>query len=475
MSDTRDTSSEDNSSSKNDDLFQRVLAEVLDYSSAKPVLESIVAPGSDLRMANYRMEKNEDDPVPGGYYDDDGEPLHRPGLYGNPADRRASEISGDSKPEPGYQQTLERLFKDTCIFEIVRNHNQALDVNIGGALKSAGLNEKDEVTLVNFDAHSDLWRGSVRDDACSIAQWVNRAIEQNPQLNEVIWALPNNFYEDPQLRRHFFNEQPKSVGDRGFIRGPSDTKAYLHKETGRFTWDKAPENFAAESEKYRVIDIRKRPLSALPDLKGKNVILSTDLDGFDNRGFDTSLGAEVPWKGEKGFSDYLDTLEAKGVKPFMHLVSVSPEYLRKEHMEQLLEFAARAGDATKSKMDQIATNALNTRYGGVHSGIRTEREGKPSLQFLYRMFAADQKSKDPDGILELGSNDPEYKEVIQDARSIFKTDEKGAQKILENFDAKDGKTDGMIEFMSIEGVLVNLARAGKQELHPKKNPDALDE
>ena len=157
-------SDEKSSSNKDDDLFERVLAEVLDYGSANPVLGSIVAPGADLRMANYRTEKNKDDPAPTVYDDEDIEALNRPGLYGNPADRSASEISGDAKPEPSYQQTLERLFKDTCIFEIVRNHNQALDVNIGGALKAAGVDKESEVTLVNFDAHSDLWRGSVRSD-----------------------------------------------------------------------------------------------------------------------------------------------------------------------------------------------------------------------------------------------------------------------------------------------------------------------
>jgi hypothetical protein len=57
------------------------------------------------------------------------------------------------------------------------------------------------------------------------------------------------------------------------------------------------------AEKYRVIGIRKRSLSELPNLKGKNVILTTGLDGFDNLGFDTVYGAKVPWqRGKRAFA-----------------------------------------------------------------------------------------------------------------------------------------------------------------------------
>lgn len=404
------------------------------------------------------------------------------GLYGNRTeeDRLSTAEQSDFKAEPSYKGLAREVFGNSS-FEIVRNHNQVLDVNEAAVMKKHGISKDDPVVLINFDSHSDMYlQDMARDGNESIANWVNTTLARNPNITDFYWVLPNEFKNNPALHDHFFMDAGKAKEhDHGSRRNMAlvepELKVYFNNSTGKMHLYKLPEGASAED--FREVKIHKVALDDMPSMKGKNVILSTDLDGFANKGHDTEQNAQVPFKSDSGFEHYLRQLKEKGVKPFLHTVSVSPEYLQDQHVDQALNFGALVGEVSRDGMDMNATNARNLiapdkvpGFAGtqaIQTGVTLERQSNKDLQALYKMFENDRKTHRPDGAINLANIDSddgstgdskmndELKASISMTMEVYGIDREAAKNLLKRWDAKDGKQDGILQFQSIEELLVN--------------------
>lgn len=400
------------------------------------------------------------------------------GLYGNRGlnDKPANTTESNFKPEPAYKGLAKEVFGQSS-FELVRNHNQVLDVNEADVMQKHGISKDDPVVLINFDSHSDMYLYPMEKDGKeSIANWVNTTLARNPNITDFYWVLPNEFKNNPELHQHFFMDPDKSMALDDQTRSnlgvvEPNLKVFFNNSTGKMHLYKLPKG--ANKDDFRQVNIHKVALDDLPNMKGKNVILSTDLDGFANKGHDTEKKAKVPFQAEQGFENYLKQLKEKGVRPFLHTVSVSPEYLQDEHLNSALDFASLTGEVSRYGMDMNITNERNLiapdrvekpgEIPQLPSGLTIERDQNKDFQLLYHMFTNDRKTRRPDGAINLTGIDKgdgtkfndELEAGLNRTMQLYGLNRGDAKKLLKRWDAKDGKKDGYLQFQSIEELLVN--------------------
>lgn len=339
---------------------------------------------------------------------------------------------GQMRPEPPYWNLLQSVFSGSHT-ELSRNHNDVLQTELRPIMISRGLNPDAPVTVVNVDAHSDILRriGS----NTSIADWGNEIIRRNPNVTDYYWILPDEFRQDPRIRQFF---TPGGEVDVNFANAPSDFTAYVHNTSNEIRWfDSPPEN---EISQYRAVNIHLRTMNTMNDnLRGQNVVLTTDLDIFANRGFDTVAEAETRWQGNSGFEHYLRMLESRGIRPFFHFLSFSPEYVERnrEVWNGLLQFAALSAQASPDGTSSWFTNHLNRVYprsSNEHDGIALNARGNTGMELILALFQIDAQSQNPNGIINLSTDNPERRLAIQAARRIFNADsDEQALSILRRF------------------------------------------
>jgi hypothetical protein len=354
---------------------------------------------------------------------------------------------------PAYLSTAQRVFANTSA-DLGRNHNAILDSDLNQLMKANGIGPQEHVSLVNVDAHSDILEmGS----SGGWADWVNKMLAKNPNITDFYWVTPNEFAQGDLKKRYFPDKEPKEVGIH--LQNSGKDKTLFVGIDGTVLWNNVPYDYKAHPERYRIVQFHKRTLSEMPDMSGKKVVLSTDLDFFDNRGFDTLGNAKVSFKGDAGFKEYLDALDQKGVRPFFHFISASPEYNTKEHMLDLLRFAAYSIDSSKDKQPLNFTHHNDYRDSGYRShGIEEPTQGNRGAEMVWRLFSNDLKTTQPDGRLVLDKANEERTAAIRTAMQLYKVNRTGALKILRNLDAADGTADGVIDFRLINNEAGKVCR-----------------
>lgn len=429
----------------------------------------------------------------------------RPGIYGQRSgmlDSHESDTADDASlvAKPDYFEDMKEVFGGSKYFDIVRNHNQVLSTP-GDATwtqlmdghgdehgdghshgyderqlqaATAAIQEKPDTptTLLNFDSHSDMWLGAVAEGDENIAQWVNGVLRENPNVDEIYWVIPKDFQQNDQWREAYFEQSgvsDPSTGDRVFVHTQPDSTLYFNKETAELS-GKKPEDYS--EEKYRTVEFHKRTLDELPDLEGKRTALSIDLDFFDNRGFDTAYDASVDFKGEDGFRELVGTLKDRNIRPDYTTISASPEYVRTEHMRDLLRFSSLVSESIDGATDGIVVPAENIINGGrPHDGMRVDRVGIPAMELTHELFEIDARTKSPNDAIDLRRQSDELDAALEATAKVYQTaNREESMKALQALDAMDGNANGIVEFEAMEALLQRVCRVTEEPMRLVKNP-----
>src|SRR5262249_53052148 len=148
--------------------------------------------------------------------------------------------------------------------------------------------------------------------------WANNILAANPNISDFYWVTPDDFATGSLKQRYYPAVEPKNLG-KTLTRSGRDKVLYCS-TSGVVQFD-APPDYKLHPGKWRMVQFHKRTLNEMPDMHGQKVLLTTDLDFFDNRGFDTGGKAKVKWTGDAGFEQYLTTLDQRGIRPIYHFVS----------------------------------------------------------------------------------------------------------------------------------------------------------
>ncbi|MGE0262338.1 MAG: hypothetical protein AB7V06_06565 [Candidatus Obscuribacterales bacterium] len=462
-----------------------------DSPSGKPLL-SLIQPGAETDLSKYGFKQPNEFLRP-GEDPDEVTPVDsmrigdmRRGVYGQRPDGEP-EVSTPEQSKiierPEYFKDMQDVFGNSRYYDLVRNHNAVISAPEGqqpgehihrpseGAIDdltaTVSGKSKEATTLINFDAHSDLWVNDPNQKINgqeSIAQWVNAVLEKNPNINEVYWVLPDAFKANPDVRAKYFDfKGPLPDYDSVLVHAKPDLDLYLDKESGKIFTGEKPKDYS--EDKYRTVKFHKRTMDELPNMEGKRVAASIDLDYFDNRGYDTTYKAQAEYKGEEGFARFVAALKEKGIKPVHTTMSASPEYVRSEHARDLLRFAANVSDSTIPKLDAVAVPREDNVYAsGGHTGIQVNREGSKGLTLMDGLFKNDARTVRPDDRIDLSKDSDELRAGIEATRRIYGVDEKGARDILARLDRMDGKEDNVVQFESIEMLLNRVCRSSHDDL-----------
>jgi len=462
-----------------------------DTLSGRPLL-SLIQPGAETDLSKYGFKQpNEflrtgDDPNQVTPVDSLRIGDMRRGVYGQRPDG-SPEISTPEQSKlierPEYFKDMQDVFGNSRYYDLVRNHNAVISAPEGHQagdhihLPSEGAvddltdavsgKSKESTTLINFDAHSDLWVNDPNqkvDGQESIAQWVNAVLKKNPNIDEVYWVLPDDFKTNPALKDKYFDHKgPIPSYDNVLVHHARDLDLYLDKESGKIFTGEKPKDYS--EDKYRTVKFHKRTLDELPNMEGKRVAASIDLDYFDNRGYDTSFDGQAEYRGEAGFDRFVKTLKEKGIKPIHTTMSASPEYVRSEHARDLLRFAANVSDSTIPKLDSVAVPREDNVYASHgHTGIQVNRDGSKGLTLIDGLFKNDARTVRPDDRIDLSQDSDELRAGIEATRRIYGVDEKGARDVLARLDRMDGKEDNVVQFESIEMLLNRVCRSSHEDL-----------
>lgn len=509
-----------------------VIAELKsDRPSGQPLMD-LAAPGQELDLSKvlFKQENEYSTPPDAATGQESFGVGHmRPGLYGHRSgfidDRAETKEDASFVSKPDYFDDMKTVFGNSKYFDMMRNHNQVLSTpgdrtitqlmtgdqtkrhdglihDDGGhgehehyetdadgerhshrvspeQLQSAtaAIQEKPDVptTLLNFDSHSDMWLGPVPKNDESIAQWVNAVLKENPNIKDVYWVLPQDFKDNPDLKDQYFDQPGVSDperGDRVFVRTQPDSVLYFNTETAELS-GKRPEDYSEDDPKYRMVNLHKRTLEDLPDFTGQRTAVSIDLDFFDNRGYDTAFDATVEYEGDKGFGQLVQRMKELNIRPDYTTVSASPEYVRTEHMRDLMRFASLVGEATGNPTDGIAVARENVINGtSLHEGIQVDRTGIPALELTHALFSNDARTQRPNDSLNLDQDSDELKAAIAATKQIYKaSSDQEAMSILRSLDKSDGKENGTLEFEAIESLLVRVCKTGPDKRLTTKNPN----
>lgn len=182
------------------------------------------------------------------------------GTYGDRPDLRPGKGDGRLAEAPPWEGTVKEVFGKAAM-AIVRNHVEIGDLNLQKIMAEKGLPKDAPVTLLNFDAHSDIYsgRGAV-DGKENIGNWVNVMLQKNPNITDFYWVMPNDFKDKPEYSHYYYSGKNH---DRILADSTPDRTVYINNKTGDFSWDVKPDDFS-ESD-YRTVGIHKRALQDMPD------------------------------------------------------------------------------------------------------------------------------------------------------------------------------------------------------------------
>lgn len=399
-------------------------------------------------IEHNKSERNKPDDVPDWLWIAD-----TVDLYGLVPDRPLpGPTKGTFSKTPDYLPTLQKVFANS-FFDFDRNHSAILDTDTKSLMAAKGISATAKLTLINVDAHSDMKLPGQGGEL--IADWVNNFLTRNSNVENVYWVVPDEFGKDRQKAVFFPDNGSNDDNLRGSVR---DLTLYVGKKINSVSIEK-PKDYDEHKDQYRTVQFHKRLISELPIMRGENVILTTDLDYFDNNAHHDSLNARVQFQGQNGLKNYVNWLDNKAINPLFHFVSVSPEYINKEHSPELLKFLAYLEESSKLHRALNFTHEHNfPSEDSPRDGITTQVDGHRGLRLWEELLMNDLKTTQPDGRVVLPKFDQagkpinpsqEYVTAVKAAEEIYHVRKITAVDILKKLDAADGTLDGIIDLRKI--------------------------
>ena len=251
------------------------------------------------------------------------------------------------------QTKIKTICKNLKLIDVNIHHNQALD-----AIELAKeKNIKVPDTIINFDTHSDIYvYQGIGQDGAHIYDWLNEFLAKNKNAKTLYWVMPE---EETQMKNFDIifkdidikgvdmsllgnSKKPKDkvnskINETPFIQDfLVDTEtSYMEEIISKKDEDKL------KNPRYKKIQIVTCTEKTLPNFKGKNVILSLDMDYISNSGFDTIEGwghnrneQEI----DTALSKMIMTIKNKNIRPEIISITLSPQYVPKRDREQLTYF-----------------------------------------------------------------------------------------------------------------------------------------
>ncbi len=216
------------------------------------------------------------------------------------------------------KKVLRKVLSKVVVYNSSDEHVNTL-MGIRQAVRYQLLRERQNVVLLNVDTHSDLYNydGEHVSGGPTSAAWMNPAILENPKISEVIWVRPPEM--DSAVKGYHFvlNKPTKDLGP--------DKTIYVDHQA-QILYFSPPADLLTHPAKYKPVTVRTITADQLPDLQGRDVIMSLDMDYFSNTGYDTHQKIQVPYRGQEQVCDLFETLARKHIRPFLLSVALSPKY-----------------------------------------------------------------------------------------------------------------------------------------------------
>lgn len=265
---------------------------------------------------------------------------------------------------------IKETTKNTKLIDANIDHNQALDV------AEYAVNNGIEIPniLINFDTHSDTYVNYpvIKYGTAGVENWINEYLAKYPQVNEFYWVMPDEEAKNIPLQIFFAqdnydlikigtdlygNSLKTDVPIFKFVFKPLTSKKYtqnfiINTKTGTFNEEikglEINKNLFPKNQPYKRIKVITCTKNTLPDFKGGKVFLSIDADYVSNSGFDTYHGFQIKKNSDgidKGFVSILKTIKDKNIEPEIISMTLSPQYLPKEHhfqVENIFEYIIQA-------------------------------------------------------------------------------------------------------------------------------------
>ncbi len=256
-----------------------------------------------------------------------------------------------------YNNTNEVKVKSICknlkLIDVNIHHNQALDAIEFS--KEKGIEIPD--TIINFDTHSDIYvYQGIDEKGAHIYDWLNEFLAKNKNATTLYWVMP----EDETKMKDFdkiFKETDVKDEDMSLFGNskkkpekinPKISETPLVQEFLADTQTSYMEEIVSEKDEEKLNKTRFKKVKiitctekTLPNFRGKNVILSIDMDYISNSGFDTLNGWKHNYTSEqieKAITNMLTTIRKKNIQPTIITISLSPFYVPKKDEEQLAYF-----------------------------------------------------------------------------------------------------------------------------------------
>lgn len=259
-----------------------------------------------------------------------------------------------------FNNSIKKVTENTKIIDANTDHNQALDVS--EYAKKQGIEIPS--ILINFDTHSDIYLNYpvLEHGQAGVENWINELIAKNPKLNEIYWVMPFEEANNGSLQTLFAEDNVKSIKyGKPFYGNCLDNKLdyftfvflplYIRAYKQTFLIDPTTarmneyiknnpiNNMLFDSQKtYKKVKITTCTANTLPDFKNKQVFLSIDADYVSNSGFDTAEDFKIPKNSKQitqNFYSIFNTIYKKNIRPEIISLSLSPQYLPKEHHKQV--------------------------------------------------------------------------------------------------------------------------------------------
>lgn len=217
-----------------------------------------------------------------------------------------------------YPEAMQQVLEDVRFHKGTIEHTGGVET-LGEAKRLGLMKDRQNVALINVDSHSDLFNYRRFWTGLTIGNWVNKAILDHPEINEIVWVMPSEIAK--VAKKHPKRWRYSPILDYGEHR-----VLYVNRANRKTYFYKPPRDLNKHPEKYESITLRMVTAEELPNFKNRPVYLSVDMDYFSNIGFDTYKSTRVPYRGNKQVEALFEKLHDAGVKPFIANTAISPKY-----------------------------------------------------------------------------------------------------------------------------------------------------
>lgn len=253
------------------------------------------------------------------------------------------------------QTKIKTICKNLKLIDVNIDHSQTLDtIEVS---KKQGIQIPD--TIINFDTHSDMfvYKKINSKSGAQIWDWLNEFFAKNKNANTLYWVMPEEEAKDERMQWNFTDyDEPgiMSAMDGNSKKKAIDVNPNVHQiPYVQYFWLDTKSGWMEEiisnkdedqlkNPRYKKIQIVTCTEKTLPNFKGKNVILSLDMDYISNSGFDTI----EDWRNDReskeieiALSKMLSTIRCKNIRPEIITLTLSPQYVPKNDHEQIENFA----------------------------------------------------------------------------------------------------------------------------------------